>query len=113
MHIKIGRNDPCWCGSMKKYKNCHQNFDEKIETLRAQGHTVPDRSLIKTPAQIQGIRESAKINIAVLDEVADRIRVGMTTEEIDRIVYDTTTKMGGIPAPLNYEGFPKSVGTWV
>ena len=52
MHVKIGRNDPCWCGSMKKYKNCHQSFDEKIEELRSQGHIVPDHSLIKTPEQI-------------------------------------------------------------
>lgn len=111
MHIKIGRNDPCWCGSHKKYKSCHQSFDEKIELLRSQGHTVPDRALIKTPAQIEGIRESGKINIAVLDAVAAQIKVGMTTEEIDRIVYETTTKLGGIPAPLNYEGFPKSVCT--
>ena len=22
-HDKIGRNDPCWCGSGKKYKKCH------------------------------------------------------------------------------------------
>jgi methionyl aminopeptidase len=72
---------------------------------------VPDRSLIKTPAQIEGIRASAKINTAVLDEVADKIRVGMSTEEIDRIVYETTTKLGGIPAPLNYQGYPKSVCT--
>ena len=113
MHVKIGRNDPCWCGSMKKYKNCHQSFDEKIEELRSQGHIVPDHSLIKTPEQIAGIKESAKINIAVLDEVASKIKEGMTTEEIDKIVYDTTTKMGGIPAPLNYEGFPKSVCTSV
>ena len=94
MHVKIGRNDPCWCGSMKKYKNCHQSFDEKIEELRSQGHIVPDHSLIKTPEQIAGIKESAKINIAVLDEVASKIKEGMTTEEIDKIVYDTTTKMG-------------------
>ena len=93
MHVKIGRNDPCWCGSMKKYKNCHQSFDEKIEELRSQGHIVPDHSLIKTPEQIAGIKESAKINIAVLDEVASKIKEGMTTEEIDKIVYDTTTKM--------------------
>ena len=111
MHVKIGRNDPCWCGSMKKYKNCHQSFDERIEELKSQGHIVPDHSLIKTPEQIAGIKESAKINIAVLDEVASKIKEGMTTEEIDKIVYDTTTKMGGIPAPLNYEGFPKSVCT--
>ena len=51
------------------------------------------------------------INIAVLDEVAKMIKPGVSTEEIDRLVYDVTTRMGGIPAPLNYEGFPKSVCT--
>jgi len=34
------------------------------------------------------------------------IHEGMSTAEIDKIVYDMTTDMGGIPAPLNYEGFP-------
>lgn len=108
---KIGRNDPCWCGSGRKYKTCHQAFDEKMEHFKLQGFEVPDHKLIKTPAQIEAIKESAKINVAVLDEVADRIRIGMSTEDIDKIVYETTTKMGGIPAPLNYEGFPKSVCT--
>ena len=108
---KINRNDPCWCGSGKKYKNCHETFDEKLKQYEIKGIEIPPRKIIKTPAQIEGIRESAKINIAVLDEVADKIRIGMTTEDIDKIVYDATTKMGGIPAPLNYEGFPKSVCT--
>ncbi len=109
--VKLGRNDKCWCGSGRKYKACHLEFDERIELIRGQGHIVPDHGIIKTPDQIAGIEESAKINIAVLDEVADKIREGMTTEEIDRIVYDLTTRMGGIPAPLNYQGFPKSVCT--
>ena len=26
-HKKLGRNDPCWCGSGKKYKKCHLNSD--------------------------------------------------------------------------------------
>ena len=26
---KVGRNDPCWCGSGKKYKKCHLLEDEK------------------------------------------------------------------------------------
>ena len=108
---KINRNDPCWCGSGKKYKNCHEAFDEKLKQYEIKGIEIPPRKIIKTPAQIEGIRESAKINIAVLDEVADKIRIGMTTEDIDKIVYDATTKMGGIPAPLNYEGCPKSVCT--
>ncbi len=108
---KIDRNAPCWCGSGKKYKNCHMEFDEKIRTIRLQGHIVPDRSLIKSAEQIEGIRRSAKINMACLDAVAEDIHAGMSTQEIDDIVYDTTVKMGGIPAPLHYEGFPKSVCT--
>ena len=32
-----GRNDPCWCGSGKKYKKCHQAFDENLEALWADG----------------------------------------------------------------------------
>lgn len=108
---KIGRNAPCWCKSGKKYKDCHLGMDEKIKEYKKQGHMVPSRKIIKNKEQIQGIRESAKINIAVLDYVADHIREGMTTEEIDKMVYEQTTKMGGIPAPLGYEGFPKSVCT--
>lgn len=108
---KIGRNEPCWCGSGRKYKTCHEAFDEKIARFKEAGHRVPDHSIIKTPEQIAGIKESAKINIAVLDYVAENIREGMSTEEIDRLVYTKTTEMGGIPAPLNYEGFPKSVCT--
>ncbi len=108
---KIGRNDPCWCGSGKKYKKCHEEFDERIALIKNQGHLVPDHSIIKTPAQIEMIRKSCQVNIAVLDRVAEQIRVGMNTEEIDRIVYETTTKMGGIPAPLHYQGYPKSVCT--
>ena len=72
---------------------------------------MPGRKLLKTPFQIQKIKESAALNTAVLDAVAEQIHIGMSTEEIDKIVYDVTTKGGGIPAPLNYQGFPKSVCT--
>ena len=106
-----GRNDLCWCGSGKKYKKCHIGFDDRIEEIELQGHIVPDHSIIKNAEQIEKIKESAKINIAVLDYVAGHIKAGISTAEIDRWVYDLTTKMGGIPAPLNYQGFPKSVCT--
>ena len=62
-------------------------------------------------SQIEGIRESSKINIAVLDYVARHIREGMTTEEINRMVHEETVRMGGIPAPLHFDGYPKSVCT--
>ncbi len=111
MEKKIGRNEPCWCGSGKKYKHCHEAIDEKIRRFADAGHIVPTRDLLKTPEQIQGIRESAKINNAVLDAVAAQIHAGMSTQDIDDIVYKVTTEAGAIPAPLNYEGFPKSVCT--
>ncbi len=108
---KLGRNDKCWCGSGKKYKSCHMTMDEKIYHYELQGHIVPDREMLKTPEQIEKIKESSRINIAVLDAVEKMIGPGVSTEEIDKVVYDVTTQMGGIPAPLNYEGFPKSVCT--
>lgn len=106
-----GRNEACWCGSGRKYKQCHEALDDKILMYQRQGHIVPDHEMIKNPEQIQGIRDSAKINCAVLDAVAEKICVGMPTEDIDRIVAETTRAMGGIPAPLNYEGYPKNVCT--
>ena len=86
-------------------------LDIKLWTLEAKGHIVPDRSLLKTPQQIEAIKKSAALNTAVLDHVAAHIRAGMSTAEIDKLVYDFTKEHGGIPAPLGYEGFPKSVCT--
>ena len=73
MAVKIGRNDPCWCGCGKKYKVCHEAFDAKIARFAAQGHRVPPREIIKTPEQIAKIKESAKINMAVLDYIGEHI----------------------------------------
>lgn len=105
------RNELCWCGSGKKYKRCHMAIEEKMEQLREAGHIVPERELLKTPAQIEAIKKSAELNTAVLDHVAAHIHAGMSTEEIDVLVHDFTVSHGGIPAPLGYEGFPKSVCT--
>ena len=105
------RNEACWCGSGKKYKKCHMAMDEKLMILEEQGDIVPTRDIIKTPAQIEEIRKSADLNTAVLDHVAAHIHAGLSTAEIDKLVYDYTTEHGGIPAPLGYEGFPCSVCT--
>ena len=86
-------------------------LDKRILNLQNRGHLVPSRKLIKTPEQIEGIRRSGVINTGVLDLVAQEIKEGMSTAQIDKLVYDYTTDHGAIPAPLNYEGFPKSVCT--
>ena len=72
--MNLNRNDLCWCNSGKKYKKCHLEFDEKLEHLKANGYEVPTRDMIKNQEQIEGIKESAKINNAVLDLVQEKIK---------------------------------------
>ncbi len=86
-------------------------LDKKMLHYQNSGILVPRRDLILSEEQIEGIRASGVVNTGVLDAVANVIKAGMTTEEIDQIVYKYTTDHGAIPAPLNYEGFPKSVCT--
>jgi methionyl aminopeptidase len=109
MIMKVNRNDLCWCESGLKYKNCHLEFDEKLSDLKRKGHIVPTRNLIKTKAQIEGIRKSAEINNGLLDLISENIKEGMTTEEINKLAHEYTVSNGGIPATLNYDGFPKSI----
>ena len=103
------KKGPSFCGSRKN--RAHSPYDAQIREYAHQGHLVPPRNILKTAEQLEGIRASAKVNIAVLDYVAEHIRAGMTTGEIDRLVHDKTTELGGIPAPLGYRGYPKSVCT--
>ena len=106
-----GRNDECWCGSGKKYKKCHLGIDDKLEAMYQQGFDVPERDLLKSADDIEGVKRSAAINIGALDYVAERICAGCTTADIDRWVHEYTVERGAIPAPLDYEGFPKSCCT--
>lgn len=94
-----------------KYPYISKEIIEKIEHFKSLGHKVPPLSMIKSPEQIEGIRASSVINTGVLDAVTQEIRAGMSTQDIDKIVYEYTMDHGAIPAPLNYEGFPKSVCT--
>lgn len=86
-------------------------MDKIIMGWENKGKMVPTRDLIKTPEQIEGIRKAGVLNTAVLDHVEAHIHEGMTTEDINMLVHTFTVEHGGIPAPLNYEGFPKSVCT--
>lgn len=84
------------------------DMDRKILAFQKQGHLVPKRKLVKTPEQIEGIRRSAAVNTALLDMVQSEIKEGMTTLQLDDMIYEFTTAHNAIPAPLNYEGYPKS-----
>ena len=105
---KISRNAPCPCGSGKKYKHCCLNNPPSTKPSDLQ-YAKKHRIRIKTPEQVEGIRRAGRLVIETLDLVAPHIRPGMTTDEINTMVYDFTIRHGAIPAPLNYRGFPKSV----
>lgn len=105
--------DLCWCKSGLEYAKCHKNYDIEMEKLRKKGNRIPPHGLIKNAKQIEGIREASRINSLILDKVSENIHAGMTTDDIDKIVYDETIRLGGTPACLGYEGFPKSVCTSV
>ena len=83
----------------------------RLRELREKNIIVPTDAMIKSDEQIEGIRQASIANSKVLDAVSNAIRPLMTTEEIDQIVNRTSKELGGYPAPLGYEGFPKSCCT--
>ena len=72
-----------------------------------------DNQLIKTPEQIEGIRRAGVINTGILDMLTDKIRPGISTQDIDDLVAEYTAKHGATSACLGYEGFPRSCCTSV
>jgi len=106
---KVGRNDPCPCGSGLKYKKCCYGKDrdgqESVKAVYARKYGIR----LKDTSDIDGIRLAGRLAIETLDLVEARLRPGMTTEEINTLVHEFTVSRGATPAPLNYRGFPKSV----
>ncbi len=68
---------------------------------------------IKSPKEIEAMRVVCRMAAETLMLVGEKIRAGMTTDDINKLVHEDTIRMGAIPAPLNYRGFPKSVCTSV
>lgn len=106
--LKVGRNDPCPCGSGKKYKKCCA--DKKVPNLvdirEYYQQTYGIR--LKSEEEIAGIRRSGKLVMETHELAREAIHPGVTTGELDELIHRHTIKNGGIPAPLNYRGFPKS-----
>ena len=106
---KVGRNDPCPCGSGLKYKKCclgkkKPQFNT-LKDLYFQRHKIR----LKEKKDIDGIRNAGCLVMDTLGLVEAKISPGIKTEEINTLVHEFTIKNGAIPAPLNYRGFPKSV----
>jgi len=107
--IKVGRNDPCPCGSGLKYKKCCLGKKNPVPGSYKDSYYKKHKIRLKEKADIEGIKAAGLIAIATLDLVESEIRPGMTTDEINTLVHDFTIKNGATSGPLNYRGFPKSV----
>ncbi len=84
-----------------------QNSATTVKPLRMTGHGIP----IYGPEGFEGMRRAGRLAAETLDMITDHVRVGVTTEELDRICHEFIVGNGAIPAPLNYRGFPKSICT--
>ncbi len=113
----IGRNDPCWCNSGKKWKKCHFPAppERSHESFAVQSKTYAKKwgILLKTPEQIEKIRRANLLAAALLDEVCEKAIEGATTGQLNDISHKLILKAGAVPASLNYgfPPFPKSICT--
>ena len=69
---------------------------------------------IKSPEERDKMRVAGRLAADVLDMIAEHVRPGVTTDELDQICHRYITEIQlAVPAPLNYRGFPKSICTSV
>ncbi len=141
MREKVGRNDPCWCGSGKKYKKCHMREDEAKGGPPAEaqqtvfkgnvtslppvpghiarpeyadtGRPTPTReSCLKTSDdEIARMRKACDVARQVLDTVLAAVEPGITTEALDDLAYAKTIELGAYPSPFNYQNYPRCICT--
>ncbi len=107
--MKVGRNDPCPCGSGLKYKKCCLGKDTQVNREPGAQYAQRYKIRLKEEADIEGIRKAGQLVLDTFEQIEDKIRPGIKTDEINTIVHEFTINNGAQPAPLNYRGFPKSV----
>lgn len=66
---------------------------------------------LKTDAEIDAMRKAGALAGELLDMIEAYVKPGISTLEINDICHSYTVERGGISAPLNYKGFPKSLCT--
>lgn len=109
----ISRNDPCWCGSGKKWKKCHYPHKNDPKGTQAEAYLKQWDIVLKTPEQIAGIRKACELAAFILDQTCKMAKAGVTTNELDAYAQKLHTEANAIPAPLGYGSppYPKSICT--
>lgn len=105
---KLEPNDPCWCGSGKKYKKCHWLQDCELDKYRREGFKILPHTIIRNQEEIEKLRLAGALNHAILDMIESEVKEGVSTGHLDDLIREFTYDHHAIPACLDYEGYPKS-----
>ena len=129
--IVLKSNDPCWCGSGRKFKRCHKEASDSVrpgrvgprrpvpehiprppyaETGEPPARDEPD---VKSPDVVERMRRAGRLAARVLQQVGAAVAPDVTTDELDELAHTLIVEAGAYPSPLNYNGFPKSLCTSV
>lgn len=100
MNRTIGRNDPCWCGSGRKFKHCH--LKDGYKKAPADGPPVLNAG------EQESMRCAGRFNAQVLDYIRPFMQPGAVAGELDRLIHEYTVSHGHTPATLGYKGYTKS-----
>ena len=115
----IKRNEPCFCGSGKKYKKCcypkEPNSNLSNASPLQEKYLKEFGIILKTDEQIIGIKKASRLAAKILDTLCKNAQAGVTTNDLDRLTQKLHKEAGAIAAPLGYgePPFPKSICTSV
>ena len=129
--LALKSNDPCWCGSGRKFKRCHKAAEERVRP----GRVSPMRSVppeigrppyadtgevvrrAESPVQgddvIARMRVAGRVAAEVLAAAGAAVAPGVTTDELDAVAHEAYVARGAYPSTLNYHEYPKSICTSV
>jgi methionyl aminopeptidase len=120
-------NDPCWCGSGRRYKRCHRASEGRVlPGVISPMRSVPDHierpsyadtgvverwdePVVKSDDVIERMRHAGRVAAEVLRLSGEFLRPGITTDEVDEYTHALFIERGAYPSTLNYHGYPKSL----
>lgn len=111
--MNVTRNDPCWCGSGKKWKKCHFPQMPLHPDDLARDYLKRYGIVLKNDTEIAGIRKACRLAAQILDQVCKMAKAGVTTLELDQYTRKLHQEADAIPAPLGYGSppYPYSICT--